>query len=128
MIAGSQATTATRAEIEGVILDGFFPMCGAGARPSRTQGALRVPAPQAAEDTQEHLLSNILGVVAVAQQAHTQSVDVRLETVNEQLQGHSLAPQTPPHQCNFVHGHNGLASVSQEELPGPQGRSFSSGQ
>jgi molecular chaperone DnaK (HSP70) len=41
MIAGSQAATASRAEIESVILDGFFPMCGAGARPYRTQGALR---------------------------------------------------------------------------------------
>ena len=30
MVAGSQAATVTRAEIEGVLLDGFFPMCDAG--------------------------------------------------------------------------------------------------
>jgi molecular chaperone DnaK (HSP70) len=41
MIAGSQTATVTRGEIEGVILDGFFPMCDAAARPYRTQAALR---------------------------------------------------------------------------------------
>ena len=41
MVAGSQAATVTRAEIEGVLLDGFFPVCDAGARPYRTQAALR---------------------------------------------------------------------------------------
>ena len=41
MVAGSQAATVRRAEIEGVLLDGFFPFCDAGARPYRTQGALR---------------------------------------------------------------------------------------
>ena len=41
MVAGSQAATVRRAEIEGVLLDGFFPFCDAGARPYRTQAALR---------------------------------------------------------------------------------------
>ena len=41
MVAGSQAATITRAEIEGVLLDGFFPFCDTGARPYRTQAALR---------------------------------------------------------------------------------------
>ncbi len=41
MIAGSHAATVTRAEIEGVLLDGFFPKCDAGVRPYRTQAALR---------------------------------------------------------------------------------------
>jgi hypothetical protein len=41
MVAGSQAATVTRSEIEGVLLDGFFPACDAGARPYRTQAALR---------------------------------------------------------------------------------------
>jgi molecular chaperone DnaK (HSP70) len=41
MVAGSQAATVTRAEIEGVLLDGFFPMCDARAAPSRSQAALR---------------------------------------------------------------------------------------
>jgi molecular chaperone DnaK (HSP70) len=41
MVAGLQAATVTRAEIEGVLLDGFFPVCDAEARPYRTQAALR---------------------------------------------------------------------------------------
>src|SRR5262252_8979839 len=41
MVAGSQAATVRRAEIESVLLDGFFPFCDAGARPYRTQTALR---------------------------------------------------------------------------------------
>jgi molecular chaperone DnaK (HSP70) len=41
MVAGSQVATVTRAELEGVLLDGFFPVCDAGARPYRTQAALR---------------------------------------------------------------------------------------
>jgi molecular chaperone DnaK (HSP70) len=41
MVAGSQAATVTRAEIENVLMGGFFPMSDAGARPYRTQMALR---------------------------------------------------------------------------------------
>jgi molecular chaperone DnaK (HSP70) len=41
MVAGSQAATVRREEIEGVLLDGFFPFCAARARPYRTQAALR---------------------------------------------------------------------------------------
>jgi molecular chaperone DnaK (HSP70) len=41
MITGSQAATVTRAEIEGVLLNGFFPVCDAGAQPQRPQAALR---------------------------------------------------------------------------------------
>jgi hypothetical protein len=41
MVGGSQAATVMRAEIEDVLLDGFFPLCGVGARPYRTQAALR---------------------------------------------------------------------------------------
>src|SRR6516225_9455475 len=41
MITGSQAATVTRAEIEGVLLNGFFPVCNAGAQPHRPQAALR---------------------------------------------------------------------------------------
>ena len=41
MVAGSQTATVTRAEIERVLLDGFFPVCDAGARPYQTQAALR---------------------------------------------------------------------------------------
>ena len=41
MVAGSQTATVTRAEIEDVLMGGFFPMCDAAARPYRTQTALR---------------------------------------------------------------------------------------
>jgi molecular chaperone DnaK (HSP70) len=41
MVSGSQAATVTRAEIENILMDGFFPMCDARARPYRTQMALR---------------------------------------------------------------------------------------
>ncbi len=41
MVAGSQVATVTRAEIEDVLMGGFFPLCDAGARPYLTQMALR---------------------------------------------------------------------------------------
>jgi molecular chaperone DnaK (HSP70) len=41
LIAASASTTLTRAEIERVVLDGFFPVCDAHACPYRTQAALR---------------------------------------------------------------------------------------
>jgi hypothetical protein len=41
MIAGSQAVTVTRAEIEDAALNGFFPGCDVGAQPHRPQAALR---------------------------------------------------------------------------------------
>ncbi len=41
MVAGSQTATVTRAEIENVLMGGFFPTCDGGARPYRTQMALR---------------------------------------------------------------------------------------
>jgi molecular chaperone DnaK (HSP70) len=41
MVAGSQAATVTREEIENLLMDGFFPTCNAEARPYRTQTALR---------------------------------------------------------------------------------------
>jgi molecular chaperone DnaK (HSP70) len=41
MVGGSQAATVMRAQIEDVLLDGFFPLCDVGAQPYRTQAALR---------------------------------------------------------------------------------------
>jgi molecular chaperone DnaK (HSP70) len=41
LVAGSQTVTVTRAEIENLLMDGFFPGCDARARPYRTQAALR---------------------------------------------------------------------------------------
>jgi len=41
LIAGSQTATVARAELESVLLDGFFPLCPAEARPYRTSAALR---------------------------------------------------------------------------------------
>jgi molecular chaperone DnaK (HSP70) len=40
MLAGARAATVSRAEIEGVLLDGFFPVCDAAARPHRIRAAL----------------------------------------------------------------------------------------
>lgn len=41
LIAGARTSTVTRAELESVLLDGFFPLCPAAARPYRTSAALR---------------------------------------------------------------------------------------
>jgi molecular chaperone DnaK (HSP70) len=41
MVAGSQVATVTRAEIEDVLMGGFFPLCDAEARPYLTQMALK---------------------------------------------------------------------------------------
>jgi molecular chaperone DnaK (HSP70) len=41
LLAGALSAAVTRAEIERVLLDGFFPACPAEARPHRTQAALR---------------------------------------------------------------------------------------
>lgn len=41
MVAAAQTATVTRAEIESLLMDGFFPACAAAARPRRTQTALR---------------------------------------------------------------------------------------
>jgi molecular chaperone DnaK (HSP70) len=41
LIAASASTTLTRAEIEDVVLEGFYPLCDALARPYRTHAALR---------------------------------------------------------------------------------------
>jgi molecular chaperone DnaK (HSP70) len=41
LIAGAHSAQLTRAEVEGALLEGFFPECDANARPYRTQVALR---------------------------------------------------------------------------------------
>ncbi len=41
LIAGSRTAAVTRAELERALLDGFFPLCPAEARPYRTSAALR---------------------------------------------------------------------------------------
>ncbi|MBV8094745.1 MAG: Hsp70 family protein [Acetobacteraceae bacterium] len=41
LVAGSRTATLSRAEIERVVLEGFFPECDPEARPYRTQAALR---------------------------------------------------------------------------------------
>jgi molecular chaperone DnaK (HSP70) len=40
LVAGAKVATVTRAEIESVLLDGFFPLCDAAARPHRLRAAL----------------------------------------------------------------------------------------
>ena len=41
LVAGAQTTTLARDEVERLVLDGFFPVCDARARPYRTQSGLR---------------------------------------------------------------------------------------
>ena len=41
LVAGAQTATLARDEVERLVLDGFFPVCNAGARPYRTQSGLR---------------------------------------------------------------------------------------
>jgi hypothetical protein len=41
LFAAAQTASVTRADIEGVLLNGFFPDCDASARPYQTQGGLR---------------------------------------------------------------------------------------
>jgi molecular chaperone DnaK (HSP70) len=41
LVAASQTATVTRADIENLLLDGFFPTCDAAARPYQTQAGLR---------------------------------------------------------------------------------------
>ena len=41
LVAGTQTATLARDEVEQVVLDGFFPVCDASARPYRTQAGLR---------------------------------------------------------------------------------------
>ncbi len=41
LVAGAQTATLARGEVEHLVLDGFFPVCDAGARPYRTQSGLR---------------------------------------------------------------------------------------
>ena len=41
LVAGAQTATLARDEVERLVLDGFFPVCDARARPYRTQSGLR---------------------------------------------------------------------------------------
>ena len=41
LMAGAQTATLTRDDVERLVLDGFFPVCNAGARPFRAQSGLR---------------------------------------------------------------------------------------
>ena len=41
LVAGAQTATLAHREVEHLVLDGFFPVCDAGARPYRTQSGLR---------------------------------------------------------------------------------------
>jgi molecular chaperone DnaK (HSP70) len=61
LIAGAQTTTLARDEVEGFVLDGFFPACHARARPYRTQSGLRDwGLPYAADSAVTHHLADFL--------------------------------------------------------------------
>ncbi len=56
------------------------------------QGSGRVPATKTTKDTQEDLLRDILGVVAVIQEANAQAVHFRLEAVDKVVNRLGLSP------------------------------------
>jgi molecular chaperone DnaK (HSP70) len=61
LIAGAQAASLTRDELEKLVLDGFFPTCDAHARPYRVQAGLRDwGLPYAADSAVTHHLADFL--------------------------------------------------------------------
>jgi hypothetical protein len=61
LIAGTQTAHLSRDEVEGLVLDGFFPLCDARARPHRMHGALREwGLPYAADGAVTHHLADFL--------------------------------------------------------------------
>jgi molecular chaperone DnaK (HSP70) len=61
LVAGVQTATLARAEIERLVLDGFFPVCDARARPYRNQAGLRDwGLPYAADSAVTHHLADFL--------------------------------------------------------------------
>ena len=61
LFAGSQTATLTRAEIEGLLLTGFFPACDKMARPYQAAGALReFGLPYATDSAVTHHLADFL--------------------------------------------------------------------
>jgi molecular chaperone DnaK (HSP70) len=62
LIAGARTATVTRVELESMLLDGFFPICDARARPYRAQAALREwGLPYAADSAVTRHLAAFLG-------------------------------------------------------------------
>jgi molecular chaperone DnaK (HSP70) len=61
LVAGAQVATLARDEVERLVLEGFFPVCDARARPYRTQGGLRDwGLPYAADSAVTHHLADFL--------------------------------------------------------------------
>ena len=61
LVAGAQTATLARDEVERLVLDGFFPVCDARARPYRTQAGLRDwGLPYAADSAVTHHLADFL--------------------------------------------------------------------
>ena len=61
LVAGAQTATLARDEVERLVLDGFFPVCDARARPYRTQSGLRDwGLPYAADSAVTHHLADFL--------------------------------------------------------------------
>ena len=61
LMAGAQTATLARDEVERLVLDGFFPVCDARARPYRTQAGLRDwGLPYAADSAVTHHLADFL--------------------------------------------------------------------
>ncbi|MBV8900758.1 MAG: Hsp70 family protein [Verrucomicrobia bacterium] len=61
LLGGTVTAQVTRAEVESIVLDGFFPECAADARPAETQAALREWAlPYAADSAVTRYLADFL--------------------------------------------------------------------
>jgi molecular chaperone DnaK (HSP70) len=61
LVAGAQTATLARDEVERLVLDGFFPVCDARARPYRTQSGLRDwGLPYAADSAVTHHMADFL--------------------------------------------------------------------
>ncbi|MBW0000391.1 MAG: Hsp70 family protein [Verrucomicrobia bacterium] len=61
LLGGTVSVQVARAEVESIVLDGFFPECGADARPAKTQAGLREWAlPYAADSAVTRYLADFL--------------------------------------------------------------------
>jgi hypothetical protein len=95
------------------------------AQDPRPQGPRRIPAVEAAEDAQEHLLRHVFRVVPVVQEPEAKPVDVGLEALDQGTDGVGVPSETASHQRGFLDRHVGLPAsrVLRMVLPGTA-RSF----
>src|SRR5262249_41242022 len=71
-------------------------------RPERPR---RIPAPQAAEDAQEHLLRHVLGILAMTEKPNAQPEHLGLIALDERVDGLGIPPQRTANQERIVVRH-----------------------